>query len=310
MRIIITGGTGFIGQALIKELTPDRHEIIVLSRSPQQKGPLPANVRLEKWDAKSADGWGRLADGADVIINLAGENLAGSGFFPARWTDKRKREIIESRVNAGRAVVEAVQKASKKPGLVLQASAVGYYGKGKTGEITEDAPPGDDFLADVCIQWEAATAPVEEMGVRRVVTRTGVILSFNDGALYRMALPFKLFVGGPLGSGRQPFPWIHPDDEVGAMRFLIQNETASGAYNLSAPNPLTNAAFARALGKVMRRPSYFPTPDFAFYLAFGEVAGLVLDGQCAVPRRLLEAGYQFKYPEVEAALRDLYRSGR
>lgn len=310
MRIIITGGTGFIGQELTRELAKDKNEIIILSRNPRQQGPLPDNVRLEKWDAKTAEGWGKLADGADVIVNLAGENLAGSGFFPARWTPERKQSIVDSRVNAGKAIVDAVQKSRKKPGLVIQASAVGYYGPSKGQEITEAAPPGSDFLADVCVKWEAASAPVEDMGVRRVIIRTGVVLSFKDGALYRMALPFKLFAGGPLGSGKQPFPWIHPDDEIGAIRFLMQEAAASGAYNLSAPNPLTNAAFAQAIGKVMGRPSFMPVPSPAFKLAFGEAATLVLDGQCAVPARLLEAGYKFKFTEAEAALRDLYQADR
>jgi hypothetical protein len=307
MRVIITGGTGQIGRPLIADLVKQGYEVVVLSRSPGVVEGLPKEVKIEGWDARTAKGWGHLADSAGAIVNLAGENIAGEGFLPARWTDERKKRILESRVNAGKAVMEAVEQASKKPGVVIQASAVGYYGPRGDEEITEDSPPGDDFLAKVCLDWEASTAPVEKMGVRRAVIRTGLPLSFEEGALARMALPFKLFAGGPLGSGKQYFPWIHPADETGAIRFLIENANASGAFNLTAPKPLTNAQFSRILGKVMGRPSLIPTPSFAFEMAFGEVAALVLTGQRAIPKHLLEAGYKFQYTDAEAALRDLYR---
>lgn len=306
MRVIITGGTGQIGRPLIADLLKQGHEVIILSRSPAVVEGLPKEVKIEGWDARTAKGWGALADGAGAIVNLAGENIAGEGFLPAKWTDERKKRILESRVNAGKAITEAVEQASKKPGAVIQASAVGYYGPRGSEEITEESPPGSDFLAKVCIDWEASTAPVEKMGVRRAVIRTGIPLSFEEGALARMALPFKLFAGGPLGSGKQYFPWIHPADETGAIRFLIENANASGAFNLTAPNPLTNAQFSHVLGKVMQRPSFVPTPAFAFEMAFGEVASLVLTGQRAVPKHLLEAGYKFQYTDAEAALRDLY----
>jgi len=307
MRVIITGGTGQIGRPLIADLLKQGHEVIVLSRSPAVVEGLPKEVQIEGWDARTAKGWGHLADGAGAIINLAGENIAGEGFLPAKWTDERKKRILESRVNAGKAVTEAVEQALKKPGAVIQASAVGYYGPRGSEEITEESPPGSDFLAKVCLDWEASTAPVEQMGVRRAVIRTGIPLSFEEGALSRMALPFKLFAGGPLGSGKQYFPWIHPADETGAIRFLVENSNASGAFNLTAPNPLTNAQFSHVLGKVMQRPSFIPTPAFTFEMAFGEVASLVLTGQRAVPKHLLEAGYKFQYTDAEAALRDLYR---
>lgn len=306
MRVIITGGTGQIGRPLIADLLKQGYEVVVLSRSPGVVEGLPKDVKIEGWDARTAKGWGHLADGAGAIINLAGENIAGEGFLPARWTDERKKRILDSRVNAGKAVTEAVEQAAQKPGVVIQASAVGYYGQRGSEEITEDSPPGDDFLAKVCLDWEASTAPVEKMGVRRTIIRTGIPLSFTEGALARMALPFKLFAGGPLGSGKQYFPWIHPADETGAIRFLIENTNASGSFNLTAPNPLTNAQFSRVLGKVMGRPSFIPTPAFAFEMAFGEAASLVLTGQRAIPKCLLETGYKFQYPDIEAALRDLY----
>lgn len=307
MRVIITGGTGQIGRPLIADLLKQGYEVVVLSRSPGVVEGLPKDVKIEGWDARTAKGWGHLADGAGAIINLAGENIAGEGFLPARWTDERKKRILDSRVNAGKAVTEAVEQAAQKPGVVIQASAVGYYGPRGSEEITEDSPPGDDFLAKVCLDWEASTAPVEKMGVRRAIIRTGLPLSFTEGALARMALPFKLFAGGPLGSGKQYFPWIHPADETGAIRFLVENTHTSGAFNLTAPNPLTNAEFSRVLGKVMGRPSLIPTPAFAFEMAFGEVASLVLTGQRALPKHLLDAGYKFQYTDAETALRDLYR---
>ncbi|MBZ0290870.1 MAG: TIGR01777 family oxidoreductase [Anaerolineae bacterium] len=306
MRIIITGGTGLIGRHLANSLIKDGHEVIVLSRSPKLAEGLAQGVRVEGWDAKTAKGWGTLADGADAIVNLAGASLAGDHFFPTRWTDDYKKLIIESRINAGKAVNEAVEQAAQKPRVVIQSSAVGYYGAHGAEPITEDMPPGSDFPAKVCIDWEKSTEAVEKMGVRRAIIRTGVVLSFESGALARLALPFRLFAGGPLGSGRQPFPWIHPDDEIGAIRFLIDTPTASGPFNLSAPNPLTNGEFARLLGRVMGRPSLIPVPGFVFNMMFGEVASIVLEGQRAIPKRLLDMGYSFKFPEAEAALRDLY----
>jgi uncharacterized protein (TIGR01777 family) len=306
MRVIITGGTGLIGSHLANQLTAEGHEVIVLSRTPTQAKGLASNVRVEAWDAKTPTGWGSLVNGTDVIINLAGANIAGEGFFPSRWTDERKKLIIDSRVNAGKAVVAAIEAADTKPAVVIQSSAVGYYGiHPNSVNITEDSPSGNDWLSDVCRQWEASTQAVEAMGVRRAIIRTGVVLSFEEGALSRMALPFKLYAGGPFGSGKQPFSWIHPDDEIGAIDFLIKTVGASGPFNLTAPNPLTNAEFARVLGKVMNRPSLIPVPGFAMNMMFGEVATVVLDGQRVLPKRLLELGYRFKFSDAEAALRDL-----
>ncbi len=306
MRVIITGGTGLIGKALTHELVRRGHEVIVLSRSPKLASGLPAGVRVEGWDARSAKGWGPLADGAGAIVNLAGENIAGTGFLPQRWTDERKRRILESRLNAGRAVVEAVEQAANKPGVVIQSSGVDYYPADETADMTEESPRGSSFLADVTRDWEASTEAVEALGVRRAIIRTGVVLSKEAGVLPKLALPYLLFVGGPIGSGRQPFPWIALDDEAAAIAFLIEHPTASGPFNLTAPNPLTNAEFGRVLGKVLGRPSFVPAPAFAFKLAFGELAVLLLEGRRALPKRLLELGFQFKYPDAESALRAIY----
>jgi uncharacterized protein (TIGR01777 family) len=189
--------------------------------------------------------------------------------------------------------------------VVVQSSAIGYYGPRGDEDVSEDSAPGDDFLARVCVEWEASTAPVEAMGVRQVVTRTGLLMTTEGGALTRLLLPFKLFAGGPMGSGKQWYAWIHVADELRAIRFLIDNPDASGPYNLTAPNPVTNAQLARAIGRVMRRPSFVPVPGLAMRAAFGEVASVVLEGQRVLPKRLLEAGFEFRFTDVEAALRDL-----
>jgi uncharacterized protein (TIGR01777 family) len=300
MRVILTGGSGLIGRALTTSLAGGGHEVVVLSRRPERVAGLPENARAMSWDGRSASGWGPLANGADAIINLAGENI-GTG----RWTDERRRRILESRLNAGHAVVEAVEQAHERPCVVVQSSAVGYYGALGDEPVSEEAPPGSDFLARVAVAWETSTARLEEWGVRRAVIRTGVVLSNNGGALPRMMLPFKLFVGGRLGSGEQWFPWIHITDEVRAIRFLLETDAASGAFNLSAPNPVTNAEFARVLARVLRRPAAIPLPAFVLRLALGELADTLLTGQRAIPKRLEGMGFHFIFAEADPALRDL-----
>jgi uncharacterized protein (TIGR01777 family) len=310
MRVIITGGTGLIGKALAGALAKDGHEVVVLTRSPEKAAGLPTGVRAVKWDAQTGDGWVDEANGAGAIVNLAGESIAGEGFLPSRWTSARKKRIVESRINAGNAVVDAVRRADSKPGVVIQASAIGYYGtqdETDTSALTEDAPPGDDFLAEVCMAWEPSTAEVEVMGVRRAVIRTGLVLTFKGGLLPKLSLPFQFFAGGPIGSGKQVMSWLHFDDQIKAIRFLIETPTMMGAFNVSAPNPVTNAQFGKTLGKVMGRPSFIPAPGFAFKAAFGELADVtLLRGQRVVPAALQAAGFEFDHPELEAALRDLY----
>lgn len=305
MRVIITGGTGLIGSALVENLAADGHDVIVLTRSPGRVQQLPANARPVGWDARSGDGWAELADGADAIVNLAGESIGGEGFLPDRWTAEKKHRIRQSRLEAGRAVVDAVDRAAVKPRVVIQSSATGYYGTHEGGNITESYPPGDDFLADVSAEWEASTAPVEAQEVRRVLVRTGLVLSAEGGTLPRLLLPYRLFVGGPFGAGRQWWPWIHIADEVHAIRFLLEHEDASGPFNLVAPNPVQNDTFGAALASVLGRPHLVPVPGFALRALLGEVATVVLDGQRAVPERLQELGFDFHFPTLEAALRDL-----
>lgn len=305
MRVIITGGSGLIGRALTNNLAADGHEVVILSRSPELVRDLPVGAIAVGWDGQTADGWGNLADGADAIVNLAGENLKGEGLFPKRWTKKRKQIIRDSRLNAGAAVVDAVVHARKKPKAVIQASAVGYYGPRGDQKLDESAAPGDDFLARLCVDWEASTAEVETMDVRRAVIRTGIPLTAEGGALPSLMLPFKLFSGNIFGTGRQYYAWLHIDDHINALRFLIENSEAQGVYNLTAPEPVTNREFARTLGKVMKRPVWLPTPAFAVKAAFGEAATVVLDGQRVIPEKLEAQSFAFQYPVLGTALRDV-----
>ncbi len=310
MKVIITGGTGLIGSALAADLAQAGHRVIILSRNPaKQKKPLPFGVELVAWDGLTADGWGQHVEGADAIINLAGESIAGENFAALvlkRWNPARMQAIRQSRFNAGKAVVEAIRAAKVKPKVLVQASAVGYYGSRGDEKLTEESAPGDDELARICLEWEASTAAVEAMGVRRAVIRTsGVVMSTEGGAFPFMMLPFRLFIGGPIGNGKQWFSWIHIDDEVKAIRFLIEHPNASGAFNLTAPQAITNAEFSRILGKVMKRPALLPVPAFALKLLFGAKAIILLVSTRQIPKRLLELGFQFSFPQAEQAIRDL-----
>ena len=269
MRIIITGGSGLIGRALVQEFASQNHEVIVLSRSPHRVTGLPPAARAVAWDGVTAKGWGELADGADVIINLAGASLAGENLLGIRWTKKRKQAIRNSRVNAGIAVLDAITAARNKPRLLLQASAVGFYGPLGGQPVTEDQPKGAGFLADVCQAWEESTAEAEKLGVRRIAMRLGVVLARGNPVLDFLALPFRIFAGGPLGRGVQYFPWVHIDDVVGAVRLFIHDESCKGVYNLTAPGAVDNKALAKTLGRVLRRPAFIRVPAFVIRLALG-----------------------------------------
>lgn len=305
MRVIITGGTGMIGRALTSRLAAADHEVIILSRSPSRVRQLPANVQVVGWDAKTAAGWGELADGAGAIVNLAGESIGGEGFLPDRWTKAKRQRIIESRQNAGRAVVEAVRQAATPPGMVLQASAIGYYGVHGDEVLDENSSPGDDFLAQVCQTWEQSTAEVAQHGVRWVAARIGIVLSEQGGALPRVLVRYRLLGGGPFGNGRQWWSWVHLDDVAAALHFLVENANVAGPVNLTAPNPVTNNEFGKTLARIIKRPHFFPLPAFLLRLALGEVATVVVDGQRVLPRQLQAHDYPFHFPQLEAALRDL-----
>jgi uncharacterized protein len=300
MRVIISGGTGLIGKPLCAALVAEGHEVIVLTRNPATVKALPAGVHLTAWNGKTAAGWSHLVDGAGALINLAGEGIADG-----RWSDERKQRILDSRVQAGQAMVQAIQAAAQKPGVLIQASAVGYYGPRGDEIITEEASPGGDFLARVCFAWEASTAAVTQLGLRRPILRTGIVFSNEGGAFPKLVLPFRLYAGGPIGNGKQWYPWIHIEDQVRAILFLLQHESASGPFNLSGPHPVTSKELAVALGKVLGRPAIMPTPGFALQTVFGEMSTVLLDGQRAVPQHLQQIGFTFKYPTVEEALRAL-----
>jgi uncharacterized protein len=301
MRVVITGGSGLIGSAVAREMGGAGHEIVILSRDPSKVKTLPPNTRAVRWDGTTGNDWSSLLDGDTAIVHLAGESIAAG-----RWTESRKRRIRDSRVESGRAVLAAIRQAKDKPKALLQGSAVGFYGPCGDEVVTEGHAPGSDFLAGVCVDWEASTAGAETLGVRRALLRTGIVLSGDGGALPKMSLPFRFGAGGPLGGGRQWVPWIHLADEAGAIRFLLERDDARGPFNLTAPQPLTNRDFSKVLGKALHRPSLAPAPGFALRLVLGEMADMVLQGQRAVPQRLLEMGYDFRFPEALQALRNLF----
>jgi uncharacterized protein (TIGR01777 family) len=302
--VVISGATGFIGKALSRDLAESGYDIAVLTRDREKaKAQFRDKAIIAEWDGKTSQGWLKLASRASAIINLAGENI-GAG----RWTKKRKQRIIESRLNAGRAVRDAIQGASTKPKTIVQASAVGYYGPRDDEPLDEFAAAGEGFLAETVRQWELSTQEVEDIGVRRVVIRSGLVLGKDGGVLPRFLRPFRLFLGGPLGTGKQWFSWVHWKDEVGAIRFLLEREDLRGVFNLVSPQSLTMKEFVRTLGRVIRRPSWFRVPAFLLRLLFGEMAKeTLLAGQKVLPDALLKAGYKFQYPEIEAALRDILR---
>lgn len=298
MRAIIAGGTGFIGQALVAELKESGWEIVVLSRSASKVAEVfGSGVIGMRWDSED---WPDMLGPEAAIVNLAGDNIASG-----RWTAAKKERILSSRVKAGERLVEAVKAAGKLPGVLIQGSAIGYYGPHESTVLDESADSGEGFLASVTRHWEASTLELEEMGVRRCVVRTGMVLG-DGGALKQMLPPFRMFVGGPPGSGHQGVSWIHLADEVGAIRFLMEQESATGAFNLTAPNPLDFNRFAKVLGETMGRPHKLNVPPFALRLLFGEMADeLLLSGQLVLPKRLLDAGYVFRYPDLGGALADI-----
>ncbi len=302
MHVLIAGGTGLIGRRLIDDLVARNHKISVLSRRPIKPAALSSQIGFVPWDGATAAGWGRQLEQVDAVVNLAGAGIADE-----RWTDERKKALLNSRLAPGRAMVEAFGAAANRPEVLVQASAVGYYGSQGDAPITEEHGPGRGFLADICVRWEASTQPVEALGVRRVVIRTGVVLDTAGGALPKMVTPFKFLAGGPVGSGRQWFPWIHYADAAAAITFLLETEAASGPVNLTAPNPLTNREFAREIGRALRRPALAVAPGVALKAMFGEMASVLLEGQRALPARLQALGYQFKFATAGAALANLLR---
>jgi uncharacterized protein len=292
MKVAVAGANGLIGSNLVRALRARGAEVVALVRQPRHAGEV-------RWDPNTGGEWTRSIDGADGVVNLAGANVGGK-----RWTEDYKREIRESRLRSTGALVEAMRAASRRPRVFVSASAVGYYGDRGDDEVTESTPPGNDFLATLCKQWEEEAGRAEQLGVRTVLLRTGVVLERNDSALAKMIPPFKAFVGGPIGSGRQWFPWIHIDDEVGLILWALDG-TVRGPVDAVSPAPVRMKEFARALGRALGRPAVLPVPAFALRLAMGEMAEVLLGGQRALPRKALEGGYRFRFEDVDLALRDV-----
>lgn len=311
MKSVITGGSGFIGSTLTRSLLAGGGQVAIVSRDVERgtreltgprTGTATARQALESGDLRvvSWDDMPGEVDGADAVINLAGASI-----FGGRWTDSQKKRIVSSRLKAGQAVMEALTKAKKKPPVLVQGSAVGYYGAGRE-PVDESTPPGEGFLAETARQWEDSTKEAEAMGVRRVIVRTGVVLGRDGGALEQFVRPFKFFAGGVIGSGKQWLSWVHMDDEVGAIEFLMGREDLSGPFNLCAPEPENMTDFVRTLGRALQRPAWLPVPEFAVKAALGEMGEeLILSGQRVLPKRLQESGYTFRFPKLRKALDDL-----
>lgn len=306
MKIVIAGATGLIGGSLTKSLIGSGHTVVVLTRN-VQGGTIspPPHLHVEYWDGKSAGVWQRQIEDADAVINLAGESLGAR-----RWTRSRKRVLVSSRLEPTTALVNAMEVSRTKPGVFVNASAVGYYGPVDVGHVVEGSPSGDDFTSTLCVQWEQAALAAQALGVRVVLLRSGIVLDPRGGALQKMILPFRLFAGGPLGSGDQWLPWIHKEDEVGAICFLLEHEGVSGPVNLAAPESVTMRMFCRSLGNVMKRPSIMRVPSFVLRALLGEMAEIVLAGQRVVPEKLLQMGFKFRFPELNDALNDLMANSK
>ena len=301
MKILIAGGTGFLGRQLTAALVQDGHDIVVLTRGQSDRSG--ARTRAVAWHPNGEIGpWAAEIDGAGAIVNLAGEPIAAR-----RWTDAQKQRILDSRVQATRSLVAAIRGAAAAPPVFVSGSAVGYYGPLGDEVATEETPAGSDFLARVCEQWEKEAMRAASDRTRVACIRTGIVLEKDGGALPQMLPPFRFGAGGPVGSGRQYWPWIHRDDWIALVRWAIATPAAAGALNATAPHPVTNAEFARALGRAMHRPAFMPAPGFALRLLLGEMAdALLLSGQNAVPARATRGGFQFRYKDVDEALRAIF----
>lgn len=308
MKILLAGGTGFIGKHLTAELSREGHDIVSLTRRRNYEELFSSpNVRYVTWTGgdtpggADADVLEPLVGWAEGVVNLSGESV-GKG----RWTKARKKILVGSRVKPTGALVAAIAKAKDKPRVMINSSAVGYYGNVDEGDVPETHPPGGDFLASLCVEWEKAALKIEKQGVRVILMRTAFVVGGEGSPLGRIALPFRLFVGGPIGSGRQWFPWVHVADVTGVVRFALSNDHIRGPVNVTAPELLTMREFCSTLGRSLGRPSWAPVPGFAVRILVGELADMVLGGQKVVPEALQRAGYEFTYPKLGPALENIY----
>ncbi|MEA5604243.1 TIGR01777 family oxidoreductase [Nostoc sp. UHCC 0252] len=304
MKVAITGATGFVGSLLVKQLRGKGDQIVVLTRNtafakkvfPSEAFP---NVEIVAYTPNASGSWQSVIASCDGVVNLAGEPIA-----EGRWTPERKQEILNSRKLGTQKIVEAIVNANPKPSVLINASAIGYYGTSETAIFDETNLSGNDFLAQVCQAWEAEARKVKDAGVRLVIPRLGIILG-NGGALSKMIPPFQLFAGGPIGSGRQWFSWIHVDDVVNLIMQALTKPEIEGVYNATAPNPVRMADLSQTLGQVMNRPSWLPVPAFAIEALLGDGAMVVLEGQQVLPKRTVETGFEYKYPNLQSALRQI-----
>lgn len=296
MKIAISGGTGLVGQALSTELIRNGHEVFILTRS---KTNISANPQFVQW-LNDGDQPENALEGVDAIVNLAGATINN------RWTDEYKHKILESRLRATSEINRIIEELNQKPTVLINASAVGYYGTSMTAEFSEQSAQGNDFLAETVARWETAASAANNLGVRVVLCRFGVILDKKGGALPRMALPYKLFGGGTIGSGQQWLSWIHIKDVVGGIMFAIENKQLSGPVNFSASEPVRMDQFGKTLAKVIHRPHWMPVPSVMLKLLLGEMSILVLEGQRVLPEKLLSAGYVFLFPHLQDALNDIF----
>jgi uncharacterized protein (TIGR01777 family) len=298
MRILVAGGTGFIGAALIQELSHSGHTVVALVRNmAASEGMFPPGTERALWDGRSQGAWRDHVATVDAVFNFSGASIGGG-----RWNQRRKKLIVESRVAPTRTLVDAMRASAHRPRVFINASAVGYYGVAGDDIVTEDSSPANDFLARTCQLWEAEALAASPLGVRVVLPRLGVVLAKGGGVLERLVVPFKLFVGGPLGTGRQWYPWVHRDDLLSALSYLLHHEGFEGGVNVVSPETVTMSTFARELGAALGRPSGITVPSFVLRAAFGEMAGIILEGRRIIPARLLAAGFAFKYPTLRAAL--------
>lgn len=300
MKIVITGATGFVGRPLVRQLSQSDNTLVLLVRNPDKAQQLFAkpefsNLSIIPYQSTTSGPWQTAIEGSDAVINLAGEPIS------ERWSPAYKQKILDSRQLGTQKLVEAIGQATKKPQVLINASAIGYYGTSETESFTETSPAGTDFLAQVCQAWEAAAQPVAAFGVRLVILRLGIVLG-NGGALAKMLPPFQLFAGGPIGSGQQWFSWIDQEDLLRLIQFALTQPEVQGTFNATAPNPVRMTAFCQTLGQVLKRPSWLPVPELALELLLGEGAKLVLEGQQVLPQATQATGFQFQYPTLQASL--------
>lgn len=295
MKVLIAGGSGFLGTALKNSLVKSNHDVFVLTRGS------PKGVKEIQWDGKTSEGWGNRVNEMDAVINLTGFGLE---HWP--WTKRQKQRFIDSRVLPGCALVSAIKSASHRPRVFLQTSGINRYGLRGEGIADESTLPAGGFLSQLTVAWEDATQSVEELGVRRVIARNAVVMARNGGLFPLMALAPRLFVGGRFGDGKQAMPWIHIVDYVKAMSFLLENENAQGPFNLISPQQTSNAEFMRAVCKALHRPYWFHTPKFLLRLMLGEMSVLLTEGRYSQPKHLIELGFQFQFGKLENAMEDLF----